>query len=128
MPNTLEKLSKLLKMTVSFLPTALLQPSLALASALQSGLFPALQHSLHSTAKNEHLFIQTTLLTSTSPCAVLGQGKKPHRSSLLPCSFFALVTFLQGKVQAAQAFLVLQICSEMGWNVLSFPKNHFVAL
>lgn len=58
----LEKLSKLLKMPVSFLPTAALHLSLALASALQRGLFPALQHSLHSTAKNEHyLYKQPSL-------------------------------------------------------------------
>lgn len=79
----LEKLSKLLKMNVNFLPTTSLHLSLTLASALQSGLFPALQHSLHSTAKNEHLFIQTTVLTSTSPRAILGQGNKHNFGSLL---------------------------------------------
>lgn len=79
----LEKLSKLLKMNVNFLPTTSLHLSLTLASALQSGLFPALQHSLHSTAKNEHLFIQTTVLTSTFPPAILGQGNKHNFCFLL---------------------------------------------
>lgn len=85
MSNMLEKLSKLLKMNVNFLSTTSLHLSLTLASALQSGLFPALQHSLHSTAKNEHLFIQTTILTSTSPCAIPGQWKKLHFCPLLCC-------------------------------------------
>jgi len=37
----LEKLSELLKMNVNFLPATSLHLSLTLASALQSGLFPA---------------------------------------------------------------------------------------
>lgn len=93
MSNMLEKLSKLLKMNVNFLSTTSLHLSLTLASALQSGLFPALQHSLHSTAKNEHLFIQTTILTSTSPCAIPGQWNKHNFCSLL-CSWSSTFLFL----------------------------------